>query len=67
MTHITLMGTNVRGLGTVGNRDGGSVEARVRAAWTLPRGQRALEEGRVESVKGRPEPAAKLGLAEERM
>ena len=37
------------------------------AAWTLPRGQRALEEGRVGSMKGRPKLAAKLGLAEERM
>ena len=67
MTHITLMGTDVRGLGTVGNRDGGSVEARVRGGvdpptWPVGTGRR---QGRV--LKGHPEPAAKLGLAEERM
>ena len=36
MTHITLMGTDVHGLGTVGNRDGGSVEARVRGGVDPP-------------------------------
>ena len=29
-TQITLMGTNVLDVGTVGNRDGGSLEPRVR-------------------------------------
>ena len=36
MTHITLMGTDVRGLGTVGNRDGGSVEVGVRGGVDPP-------------------------------
>ena len=36
MTHITLMGTNVRGLGTVGNRNDGSVEAQVRGGVDPP-------------------------------
>ena len=36
MTHITLMGTDVRGMGTVGNRDGGSVEVRVRGGVDPP-------------------------------
>ena len=30
------MGTDIRGLGTVGNRDGGSVEARVRGSVDPP-------------------------------
>ena len=49
MTHITLMGTNVRDLGTVGNKDGGSVEAQVRGSvdpptWPASTGRR---QGRV--------------------
>ena len=37
------------------------------AAWTLPRGDRAMEHGRVGYVKGCPEPTAKLGLGVQRM
>ena len=37
------------------------------AAWTLPCGDRAVEQGRVGYVKGRPEQTAKLGLGVQRM
>ena len=37
------------------------------AAWTLPRGARALEQGRVGYLKGLPKPTEKLGLGVQRM
>ena len=37
------------------------------AAWTLQRGDWAVQHGRVGYGKGRPEPAATLGLGVQRM
>ena len=40
---------------------------RCKAAWTLPRGEQAVEQGRVGYVEGRPEAMAKLRLGVQRM
>ena len=37
------------------------------AAWTLPRGDRTVEQGRIGYEKRHPEPTTKLGLGVQRM
>ena len=63
MTHITLMGTDVRGLGIVRNRDGGSVEAWVRGGvdpptWPAGTGGR---QGRVREGTPRTDSEVRVG------
>ena len=67
MTQITLMGTNVRAVGTVENRDGGSLEPRVRGGMDPPtwRPGSGARQGRVREGTPRTNGEVRVGCAKD--